>query len=82
MLNLRNRIRIRIPDRLAVLAAVALTISAGGSMLGEQLLPDASLGNEATAQPSRVEMKSPAPDDTASAKSDGLASRLLLFRRG
>ncbi len=80
MLKLRNRITIRISDRLAVLAAVALTVTAGGGVLGERLMNDGPLGADATASPARVEIADPTSDDAA--RQGGLASKLLLFRRG
>ena len=80
MLKLRNRITIRIPDRLAVIAAVTLTVTAGGGVLGERFMNDAALGVDATAKPVQTEVVDPTSDD--SARQTGLASRLLLFRRG
>ncbi len=80
MLKLRNRITIRIPDRLAVLAAVTLTVTAGGGLLGERLMSEPVPGADSVNVPARAEVADPTSDDAA--RSGGLASRLLLFRRG
>lgn len=80
MLKLRNRFSLRIPDRLAVFAAVALTVTAGGGVMAERLLDEDTMGTEATAQPTQRDAVDPTSDDAA--RQGGLASRLLLFRRG
>ena len=76
MTSLRNRIKLRISDRLAVMAALVLILTASvGSV------DDAQAPTEALAKPMHASIEAdPTSDDATQRKS--ATSGLLLFRRG
>ncbi len=79
MLNLRKRISLRIPDRVAIAVAMALTVTAAGATLGERWL-DAPAEEAATAMPVENESSDPTSDENA--RPGGLTVGLLLFGHG
>jgi len=80
MLNLRHRISLRVPDRLAIVAALALSLTAAGGVVGETLLATPESVADATALPVSAEQDDPASDDAA--RPGGLTASLLFFRNG
>jgi len=78
MLNLRRRISVRIPDRLAIAAALLLTLTAAGGVFAERLMSGSA--DPATAMPASEETVDPHSDETAGR--GGLTVGLLLFGHG
>lgn len=82
MPHLRKRLAIRIPDRLAVVAAVALSATAAGGIMGDAWLDRVEPGDRAEVKhvPVSAERADPTSDDAG--RQSGLTLRLLLFRHG
>lgn len=82
MLHLRKRLAIRVPDRLAIVAAVTLTITAAGGVMGDAWLDRGASGDAVEVQrvPVSAEQADPTSDDAG--RRSGLTLRLLLFRHG
>ncbi|MEE4174728.1 MAG: hypothetical protein V2I57_10795 [Xanthomonadales bacterium] len=78
MLKLKKRMNLRVSDRLAVAAALVLTVTALGGVVAEQ-----NLDREIEPVSTRVlkaQASDPQSDDTVERHS--AKARLLLFRRG
>lgn len=78
MLKLKQRFNLRIPDRLAVAAALVLTVTALGGVATERGMED-----EPKASPVSL-LNSQAADSRSddTVERHGAKARLLLFRRG
>lgn len=80
MLNLRHRFTLRISDRLAIAAALVLTLTAAGGALADRYLGEGTAAPTATAMPAEADAPDPTSDDAAAA--GGLTVSLLLFGHG
>jgi hypothetical protein len=78
MFRFRQRFDLRVPDRLAVAAALVLSLTALGGVVGER-----GFGKEQ--EPAQVQLLKSQAVDTQSddaVERHGAKARLLLFRRG
>jgi hypothetical protein len=82
MPHISKRLRIRVPDRLAVAAAVALTVTAAGGILGDAWFDQPVPGQRADAQRVKVGSEQVDPTSDDAGRSSGLTLRTLLFRHG
>lgn len=77
MLKLKKRMNLRVSDRIAVAAALVLTVSALGGVVAEQNREDLE---PVTPRVLKAQAADPQSDDAV--ERHGAKARLLLFRRG
>lgn len=85
MAKFRNRISLRIPDRMALAVALVLTVTAAGSVMRDTLSNDLIGPNNSapdTAMPVSVEKLELDTDSDGTSGGKPVTARFLLFRHG
>ena len=85
MAKFKKRLSLRIPDRVALVVALVVTLSVAGSELQDASTNDkgaANDGSTSTAMPVKVEKIEQDHTSDGAAGAKPLAARFLLFRHG